>query len=186
MTGMHALWLPILLSAVFVFIMSSIIHMLSPWHKGDYPRIPHEDEVRAALAPLAIPPGDYMVPRPAQRADMKSPEYLAKLEEGPVLVVTVMRNGMMNMGKNMGMWFVYLLVVGTFAAFVTGRALPPGASADRVRLFAGLSAFMSYALGLWQMSIWYQRSLSNTMKATVDAVIYGAITAFTFSWLWPS
>ena len=186
MTGMHALWLPILLSAVFVFIMSSIIHMLSPWHKDDYPTIPHEDAVRAGLGPLAIPPGDYMVPRPPTRADMNSPEFLAKLKEGPVLIVTVLRNEMMNMGRNLGMWFVYLLVVGTFAAFITGRALPPGAPADRVRLFAGISAFLSYALGLWQMYIWYHRSVTNTIKATVDAVIYGAITAFTFAWLWPS
>ena len=61
MVGILALWLPILLSAVIVFVVSSIIHMASPWHKNDYPRMPNEDQVRSALRPLAIPPGDYMV-----------------------------------------------------------------------------------------------------------------------------
>src|SRR5258707_8507046 len=63
MTSIVALWLPILLAAVMVFLVSSVIHMASPWHKADYPRIPSEERVMDLLRPLAIPPGDYMVPR---------------------------------------------------------------------------------------------------------------------------
>ncbi|HEX7420299.1 MAG TPA: hypothetical protein VF505_10460 [Thermoanaerobaculia bacterium] len=37
MTALTALWLPILLSALFVFIVSSIIHMAPLWHKNDFP-----------------------------------------------------------------------------------------------------------------------------------------------------
>jgi len=33
MVSLAALWLPILLAAVFVFIASSIIHMVLPYHK---------------------------------------------------------------------------------------------------------------------------------------------------------
>jgi hypothetical protein len=61
------LWLPILISAVIVFIASSIIHMASPWHKNDYPRLANEDAFRAAVGPLDLPPGDYMIPRPLSR-----------------------------------------------------------------------------------------------------------------------
>ena len=57
MTSLTMLWLPILLSAVIVFVVSSLIHMASPWHKNDYPQVPNEDQVRNALRPLAIPPG---------------------------------------------------------------------------------------------------------------------------------
>ena len=74
MTGLHVLWLPILLSSVIVFVVSSLIHMVSPWHKSDYPKMPNEDKVTDALRPLAIPPGDYMVPRPSSRQDLRSPE----------------------------------------------------------------------------------------------------------------
>ena len=60
MTGLFTLWLPILLSAVIVFIASSIIHMLLPWHRSDYPKVPNEDKVRdAGFDPARLPPGQY-------------------------------------------------------------------------------------------------------------------------------
>ena len=34
---MSGLWLPVVLSAVIVFVVSSIIHTPLPWHKSDYP-----------------------------------------------------------------------------------------------------------------------------------------------------
>jgi hypothetical protein len=185
MTGLHALWFPILLSAVIVFVASSIIHMLSPWHKGDYPKMPNEDKVMDALRPLAIPPGDYMVPRPADMKDMKSPGFLDKLNKGPVMVVTVMPNGMRSMGKPFAGWFTYSAVVSLFAAYVTGRALHPGSDYLHVFRFVGVTAFLGYSAALWQMSIWYSRSVSTTFKATVDGLIYALLTAGTFGWLWP-
>jgi hypothetical protein len=185
MTALSVLWLPILLSAVAVFIMSSVIHMVSPWHKGDYSKIPHEDAVMDALRPLAIPPGDYMVPRPASMEDMRSTSFADKLARGPVLVVTVLPNGMMSMSRNLSLWFVYLIVVSLFAAYIAGRALPAAADPWRVAQFAGATAFSGYALALWQMSIWYRRDWSTTIKATVDALIYAAITALVLVWLWP-
>ena len=75
MISLGALWLPILLSAVIVFLASSVVHMALLWHKNDYPRLPREDEVMAALRPLAIPPGDYMVPRASTREEMQTPEF---------------------------------------------------------------------------------------------------------------
>src|SRR3989442_12255024 len=93
MTGLAALWLPILVSSMLVFVVSSAIHMASPWHKSDYPKVPNEDRVRDALRPLAIPPGDYMVPRPSSREEMRSPELPAKIKKGPTLIVTLIPNG---------------------------------------------------------------------------------------------
>jgi len=185
MTGLHSLWLPILLSSVIVFAASSLIHMVLPWHKNDYPKMPNEDKVMDALRPLAIPPGDYMVPRPSSREALRSPEFLEKMNKGPVMMVTVMPNGMMAMGRSLAMWFVYLLVVGLFSAYVAGRALPPGAAYLHVFRFAGTAAFLGYSLALWQMSIWYRRAWSTTIKATIDGLIYALLTAGTFGWLWP-
>jgi hypothetical protein len=185
MTGLQSLWIPILVSSVFVFIASSIIHMLSPWHKSDYPRMPNEDKVMEALRPLAIPPGDYMVPRPESREALRSPEFLEKLNKGPVIVATVMPNGMMSMGRNLALWFSYCCVVGLFSAYIAGRALPAGAPYLHVFRFAGAVAFIGYSLALWQMSIWYRRAWSTTIKATVDGLIYACLTAGTFGWLWP-
>ncbi len=185
MTGLGALWLPILLSSVIVFAVSSLIHMVLPWHKSDYPRVPNEDQLRAALRPLAIPPGDYMVPRPASSQEMRSPEFAEKVRAGPNLILTVIPSGPWSMGKNLTLWFIYGVVVSLFAGYVAGRALPPGAAYLAVFRFAGVTAFIGYAVALWQMSIWYRRAWSTTIKATVDGLIYALLTAGTFGWLWP-
>jgi hypothetical protein len=185
MTGLVSLWLPIVVSAVIVFAVSSIIHTVLPWHKSDYLKIPNEDKVMDALRPLAIPPGDYMVPRPTSRQDMRSPEFLEKMKKGPVMVLTVMPNGPWAMGKNLLLWVLYSVVVNIFAAYVAGRALTPGAQYLQVFRFVGTTAFIGYSLALWQMSIWYRRAWSTTTKATVDGLIYALLTAGTFGWLWP-
>ena len=185
MTGLQSLWLPILLSSVIVFFVSSIIHMASPWHKSDYPKVPDEDKVMDTLRPLGIPPGDYMIPRPSSHQEMRSPEFADKIKKGPVVIMTVMPSGPMSMGTNLVLWFLYSAIVGVFAAYVAGRALPVGAGYLQVFRFAGVTAFMGYSVALWQMSIWYRRAWSTTIKATVDGLIYALLTAGTFGWLWP-
>jgi hypothetical protein len=185
MTELTALWLPILLSAIIVFVTSSIIHMVLPWHKSDYPKMANEDKFADAIRPLAIPPGDYMVPRPSTRQDMRSPEFAEKMKRGPVMMLTVMPPGPMSMGRNLAQWFVYILVVGFFAAYVAGRALAPGAHYLQVFRFVGAAAFLSYSVALWQMSIWYKRAWSITIKSSIDGLIYACLTAGTFGWLWP-
>ena len=185
MTGMRALWLPILLSAVIVFVASSIIHMMLPWHKKDYGKVPNEDKLRDALRPLAIPPGDYMVPRPSGTQEMKSPEFQAKVNQGPNVIMTVLPSGPYTMTKNLINWFIYCLAVGFFAAYVAGRALPVGAEYLRVFRFAGTAAFLAYSGALWQMSIWYRRAWITTVTSTFDGLIYALLTAGAFGWLWP-
>jgi hypothetical protein len=185
MTPLTALWLPILVSAVIVFVMSSIIHMTSPWHRNDYPKIPREDEVMDSLRPLGIPPGDYMVPRCNTHAEMRTPEFAEKLKRGPVMIVTMLPAGPFSMGRNLGLWFVYLVVVSAFAACIAGRVFGAGAEYMAVFKLVTIVAFLGYAMALWQMWIWYHRSLATTIKATVDGLIYAMLTAGSFGWLWP-
>lgn len=185
MTGLNMLWLPILLSAVLIFIVSFIVHTVLPWHKNDYRAVPNEDQARTALRQLAITPGDYTIPRPRSGADMRSPEFVEKMNQGPNVVMTVMPNGPYSMGKQLLQWFIYLLVVSLFAAYVAGRALPVGSPYLSVFRFAGATAFVAYSLALWPMSIWYRRSWSTTVKSTIDGLLYGLLTAGMFGWLWP-
>ena len=185
MTELSVLWFPILLSAVVVFLVSSIVHMAVPWHKNDYPKAPSEDKILDALRPLAIPPGDYMIPRPSNRQELASPEFRDKLNKGPVMVVTVMPNGGTSMAANLIGWFIYTVIVSLFAAYIAGRALPAGTVYLRVFQLAGATAFIGYSVALWQMSIWYRRAWSTTIKATIDGLIYALLTAGIFGWLWP-
>jgi len=185
MTSLCSLWLPILLSAVAVFVASSVIHMALPWHHADYGAVPKEAELMDALRPLAIAPGDYMVPRPGEFAQMKTPQFQDKLKKGPVLIMTVMANGPFSMNKPLALWFVYGLVVGVFAAYIACSTLPSGAAYLKVFRITGTVAFVGYALALWQMSIWYHRSWATTIRYTIDGLIYAALMAGMFGWLWP-
>ena len=185
MTAISALWLPILVSTVIVFAASFVIHMALPWHTSDYPKAPNEDRLMEALRPLAPPPGDYMMPRASNMQQMRSPEFAEKMQKGPVMIFTVRPNGPFSMGKNLVHWFIYCAVVGFFAAYIASRALPSGAHYLRVFQLVGAGAFIAYAAGLWQMSIWYGRSWSTTFKATIDGLVYALLTAGTFGWLWP-
>lgn len=185
MTGLTALWLPIVLSAVFVFIASSIVHMALPWHKADYPKLPNEDAFRAAVGPLKIPPGEYMTPRADSMDEMKSPEFQAKFTQGPVMMLTVRPNAWTQMGPMLAKWFVYCLVVSLFGAYIAGRALPAGSNYLQVFRFAGATSFAGYTLALWQGHIWYYKSLRYTITSSLDGLLYACLTAGTFGWLWP-
>ena len=186
MTALSALWLPILVSAVAVFVVSSIIHMTPLWHKTDYPRYSGEDRVLDALRPIGIPPGDYLMPRPASPAEMRSAEFKEKLKRGPAVLLTVMPPWSGSMAANLSQWFGYCLVVSLFAGYVAGAAVPPGATTfGQICRFAGTTAFLAYTAALWQMSIWYRRSWTMTLKATADGVIFAFVTCAVFTWLWP-
>jgi hypothetical protein len=101
------------------------------------------------------------------------------------MVVTVLPNELTSMTRSLSLWFVYLLLVSWLAAYVTGRALPPGAAYLRVFQLAATTAFTGYAVALWQMSIWNRRAWSMTLKATADGLNYALLSAGIFGWLWP-
>ncbi len=131
MTPLTALWLPILLSGVIVFIASSIIHMFLKWHDTDYSAVPEEAKLADAIRPFAIPPGDYMVPRPKSMEEMRSPEFAEKKKGGPVMVMTVFPNGVTGMGAQLFLWFLYTLVVSSSRPISPAARSHPAASISR-------------------------------------------------------
>jgi len=185
MVDLVALWLPILLSAVLVFLASSLIHMVLPFHRSDYGKVPSEDAVMDALRPFGIPPGDYLVPCPHSPAGARAPDFVAKMKKGPVILMTVMQAGEMRMGGRLAAWFVFCVIVGVFSAYLTSRALPAGAPYLEVFRFAGTVAFIGYAMALWENTIWYSRAWTTTLKSTIDGLVYALLTGGVFGWLWP-
>ena len=124
MVSLASLWLPILLSAVLVFVASFILHMVLRYHVSDFSRVPEEDQVMAALAAAGLTPGDYMVPHGGGPEAMKDPAFIEKMKRGPVAVMTVMPSGPPTMGAELTQWFIYCLVVSVFAAYVAAGAIP--------------------------------------------------------------
>ena len=185
MVSVASLWLPVLLSAVLVFAVSSIIHMLLTYHNSDAGPLPDEAGVAAALRPFEIPPGDYVIPHAADSQAMGSPELAEKTKNGPIAFITVLPNQPLTIGKSLAMWFGYSLVVGAVAGYVACLALGPGADYRIVFRVVGAVAFAGYSLAILQSSIWWHRSWSYTLKTVLDGLIYALLTAGIFGWLWP-
>lgn len=185
MVSLMSLWLPIVGSAVLVFVVSSVIHMVLKYHKDDFRAFPNEEAVRGALRPLNIPPGDYAMPWAGSMEAMQSPEFTAKMNEGPVLIATVRQPGPMNMGKSLTQWFLFSVVVSLFAGYLASRTLAPGTDYLTVFRVTGTVAFAAYALGEVPQAIWYGRGWGATMRSVFDGLVYGLVTGGMFGWRWP-
>jgi hypothetical protein len=179
-----SLLLPIALSAVFVFIASSIIHMVIGWHRSDFKAVPQEDAVMAALRGFNLAPGNYGFPRPTSMSDMNTPEFQAKIKAGPAGFLTI-RDGNFSMGGSLAQWFVYSLVVSLFAGYIAGVSFGPGTEYLRIFQVAGCVAFVGYSIGQIHESIWWGRNWAWTFRNVIDGLIYGLLTGGTFGWLWP-
>ena len=186
MVSLADLWLPILLSAVFVFIASSVIHMAIPMHKGDWVKLPGEDKVLEALRAQNVPPGSYMFPMAASMKDCSSPEMVAKMKTGPVGNMTVIPSGPMSLGKPLAQWFVFCVVVGLLVAYVGRLGLEVGADRTHVFRLTSAAAFLGYGLTNVTDSIWKGVRWGITGKFLIDGLIYGLLTGVTFRWLWPA
>ena len=135
---------------------------------------------------LAIPPGDYAIPRASSMKEMNTPEFAEQLKRGPVMFLTVLPNGLLNVGRSLAQWFVYCVIVGAVAGYTAGITLAPGADYGLVFRVVGTVAFAGYALAIPQSTIWWYRSWRFTLTTMFDGVIYALLTAGAFGWLWPA
>lgn len=179
------LWLPILLSAVAVFIASSILHMVLRYHRSDYQKMPGEDAVLEAMGKGGVGPGHYYLPHCVDMKELQKPEVKEKFEKGPLAMVTVLPSGVPKMGKPMLLWFVFCLAISFIVAYLTGRTVAAGTEYLQVFRVAGTAAFLGYAGAYVTESIWAGMPWSITLKNVFDGLVYSLVTAGVFGWLWP-
>jgi hypothetical protein len=181
------LWLPIVVSAVLVFIASSLIHMVIKWHNTDYNKLANEDEVRAALRASSAAPAQYVIPHCADMKAMQAPEMQKKFVEGPIAFITLRPPGAPKMGGALGGWFAYTLVISAIAAYVAHKTLTPmGTEVNFLQVcrVASALAFVAYGGGSVQLGIWMGKPWGSVAKDLADAAIYAALTGVTFGYLW--
>ena len=184
MAFLATLWLPIVLSAVIVFVASSVMHMLLKYHQSDYSQLPDEDKTLAALRSSNLKRGLYVFPF-CNHKDMKSPALTEKYKQGPVGFLTIVPNGPPAMPKFLGLWFGYCLLIGFFVAYLTAHTVPTGANYLVVFRVAGTAAFLAYGLANLSNGIWKGQMWGTVIKEVIDGLIYALLTAGTFGWLWP-
>jgi hypothetical protein len=185
MVSIPELWLPMLVATVLVFVASNIVWMVLPHHKSDARRLPDEAGALDALGKQGLKPGLYRFPWANSMAEMKDPAFVEKLNKGPVAMLTVLPSGPFNMGRSLGLWTGYLVVMGIMVAYVTGRVLGPGASYLEVFRVAGAVSFLGYSGAQLPMAIWWGKPLGVVLKEICDGLLYALVTAGAFGWLWP-
>ena len=184
MVSLSALWLPILLSAVIVFIASSIIHMVLPYHRNNYRPLPDEEKLTTVLRAAGLTPGLFHFPFCTHK-EMKSPATQEKFKQGPVGLLTVFPSGPPAMPKFLGLWFAFCLLIGLFVAYLAAHTIAPGAPYLGVFRVVGTAAFLAYGLGILSNGIWKGLPWSVVLKEAFDGLIYSLLTAGTFGYLWP-
>jgi hypothetical protein len=184
LVSIPALWLPILLSAVAVWLVSFLVWAVLPWHRNDYGPVPDEEALRAALKDA--PAGAYNVPHLPSRKALEEPEHRKKFEEGPAGFLILAPKGVPAMGKPLVLWLVWNLVVAVVVAYLAGRTLVPGTDYLQVFRVTSTLTWMAYSFAAVQESIWFWRPWSLTCKQFVDALLFGLITGGFFGWLWPA
>lgn len=119
-------------------------------------------------------------------AEMRTPEFTAKLDEGPVGFMTVLPGGGFNMGKSLIQWFVFSLAIGVFVGYIAtlqlGQAAP---AADVFRLTATVGV-LGYGVSSMPDSTWQGLSWVTSFKFLVDGILYGLATGAAFAWFWPA
>lgn len=178
-----SLWLPILLSALVVFVASAIIWMLLKWHDADWQKLPDEESARAALGGAAR--GEYALPYAMSAAARNSEDFRKKCEEGPVAFLTIFEPGLPKMGRQLALWFAFCIVLSWFVAYLLVATTPAGATYLHVFQVAGTAAFLGYGGSAIPASIWFGQGWGRTLKDLVDGLVYALLTAGVFGWLWP-
>jgi hypothetical protein len=180
-----SLWLPVVLSAVAVWFVSAILHMALKYHRADYKQLAGEDAVAPPLRQAAKAPGVYAIPYAMDPGQMKDPAIQRKYADGPVALITVLRNGPPNLGKHLVQWFLFCLLVSFVTAYVARHALDSGADGLNVLRVTGTLAFIAYGFGYFQDSIWKGIPWSNSLRGLIDAAVYAVVTGLVFRYFWP-
>ena len=176
-----ALWQPIIVTAVVIFIAGWVIWSLMPWHKKEWAKTADEEAVREALR--STEPGMYTLPNAADMNEFNDPAFQKKYLEGPQAFITVVPTGPHMLGGKLLLMFVYNLLVALLCAYFVSRTMTPESDYLSVFRIAGTTAFVAYGTAYLQESIWFGRRWSATGLTFLDAMIYAVLTGGVFGWL---
>ena len=178
------LWLPILLSAAAVWIVSAIVWMALPHHKRDFIALRDEHGFMDYLRRSGIAPGNYVFPDFRGREAMKSEKTCRALQEGPVGHLSVWQPPLTMGGKLVATFIVYL-AVSTLIAYLTRVALPGPAESAKVFQIAATAGILAYCFSFIPNAVWFGSYKRTIVAGFVDGLAFGLVTGAAFAWCWP-
>lgn len=176
-----SLLIPVLLSAVALFFASFLSWMVFQLHRSDWIKIDQEDEFLDVLRGLNLPRGSYMFPGCKTPEEMKSESYQQKWEQGPRGIITLFDK--VNMGRNLGLTFLYFLVISFALACLASLVLSPGAEFAVVFRFFALAALLTFLSAIVQHAIWFHNRITGHI---IESILYAVIVGLIFGFFWPT
>jgi len=180
------IWLPILVTAIAVFLASSLIHMVFRWHNRDYRKLPNEDQVRDAIRAGSPAPGQYVLPHCTEMKEMQGEEMQQKFRDGPVGLLTLRQSGAPSMGGSLMQWFVFNLVVAMLVGDLSLQLYTAQGNPKNIAQLVGILSFLTYAGSNVQAGIWMGKPWMAVLRDTLDGLIYAIVSGLVFWWLWPA
>ncbi|MHC9509624.1 hypothetical protein [Kangiella sp. M94] len=179
------LWLPILLSGLFAWIASALIHMLIKYHNSDYQKLNNEDDIAKAIAEGKSKVGFYTLPHCADFKEMEDPKVQQRFKDGPVAIVTIIQNGLPPMGKLLIQQLLFFVIGSLLIGYIGSIGMVAGAPTGDIFRLLFVAGFICFGWASIPYSIWFGHPWSVTSKYLMDAIIYAVVVASTFCWLWP-
>lgn len=148
-----------------MYVWSVFSWMVLPWHNAVIHKFPEEDIVAVTIQSQAPRSGVYVVPGPGGEPETA----LAKMAKGPILFLSVRREGTQGMAPMM----LFHLISSILIAFVVGWLLDGAklvhywARVGRVVLLVGIGGFLTHG-AYWN---WWYFSLPYSLVTYVDLLI---------------
>lgn len=184
MVTLLSLWLPILIASALVYVVAALLNTAIPLHSKDFAKFTNEDEVMDVLRKQGVKRGQYMFPGTESHAEYSSPEWTEKMNLGPVGLMFVMPSGT-GMSRQLIFQGLYVVTISLMAGYMGSASLPPGVEYLEVFQVVGTAAFLAHSAGHFTHAIWYGFSWKVTWVRALEGLLYGALTAGVFGWLWP-
>lgn len=178
-TAILSLWIPVVATALATMILSTLAWTLLPHHKPDMQEHPNADELAEQVRASDVPPGNYYFPA---YGTPKAPGPFIKA--GPWGNLKIYPSAP-NMGRNIALTFLTLLVVAVFVGYITAQACSPGSDTSRVFQIAMTTAVLCHVFGGALNGIWFGKRLRFFITDAIDGLVYSAATGACFALLWP-
>lgn len=185
MVELASLWMPIVVSAAVVWVVSAMAWMVMPHHKNEFKGLPNEEAFLAAIRAQKAAPGQYMFPHCGDHSKMKDPAVKAKMDAGPWGTLNVFASWG-NMGGKMAASFIFYLIVSTCVAYIASFTTHAGTDFVHVMRLTATVSIMAYCFATVPHAIWFNTPKPAFIAGLVDGITYGLITGATFAWLWPA
>jgi hypothetical protein len=160
--------------------------MLIKYHNSDYKKLQGEEKISKAIQDSGNPIGFYTMPYCEDMKEMADPTVQEKFKKGPIAIITIMENGLPNMGKLLTQQLMFFILGSLIIGYIGTLALTKGAVSLDIFHILFVVGFIGFGWASIPYSIWFGHPWSVTLKYLVDAIIYSAVIAATYTWLWPS